>query len=66
VVSRTVAVRSHSALTAAVMGASTRPSGDAWRWDRRDDTVDISPLCASTVALWVTAGAPKKKPVFAY
>lgn len=66
VVEHTVAIRSHSALTQAAMGASTRPAGDAWRWDRRDETVDISPLCAATVALWVTAGVSKKKPVFAY
>jgi hypothetical protein len=41
-----------SELDAAVNGAITRPLGDAWAWSRKTSSVDISPLVASTVALW--------------
>jgi hypothetical protein len=40
-------------LTAAVNGARTRRSGDAWALDRRSSPVDISPLVAATLARWV-------------
>jgi hypothetical protein len=39
-------------LTVAVGGAKTRPIGDAWGWGRRLSTIDISPLCAATLARW--------------
>lgn len=39
-------------LTAAVNGARTRPSGDAWTLDRRSSQVDIAPLVAVTLARW--------------
>jgi hypothetical protein len=39
-------------LTAAVNGARTRRSGDAWTLDRRSSPVDISPLVAVTLARW--------------
>lgn len=39
-------------LTAAVDGAQRRALGDAWAWDRRADSVDITPLVASTLAHW--------------
>jgi hypothetical protein len=39
-------------LTAAVNGARTRRSGDAWTLDRRSSPVDISPLVAATLARW--------------
>lgn len=39
-------------LTAAVNGARTRPSGDAWALHRRSSLVDISPLCAVVFARW--------------
>lgn len=51
VVDRTVQVRRHRDLDAAVAGAGRRMQGDAWTWARRG-TVDISPLEAATVALW--------------
>lgn len=41
-----------SELLSAVKGATKRPLGDAWAWDRRDAAVDISPLVAATLALW--------------
>lgn len=37
-------------LDAAVRGATRRPYGDAWAWNRRTSSVDISPLVAVTLA----------------
>lgn len=39
-------------LTSAVRGAIKRPLGDADAWSRRRSNIDISPLVASTLALW--------------
>ena len=39
-------------LDAAVAGATRRPLGDAWAWNRRTSSVDISPLVAVTLARW--------------
>ena len=39
-------------MNSAVAGAITRPLGDAWAWSRKSSSVDISPLVATTVALW--------------
>lgn len=39
-------------MTTAIVGAKTRPLGDAWGWGRRVSTVDISPLVAVTLARW--------------
>ena len=39
-------------LDAAVEGAAKRLMGDAWLWDRKNATVDISPLVGCTLALW--------------
>lgn len=39
-------------LNAAVDAAITRPLGDAWAWDRRKPTEDITPLVAATLAFW--------------
>jgi hypothetical protein len=41
-----------SSLESAVRGALKRPLGDSWAWSRRSSAVDISPLVASTLALW--------------
>ena len=38
-------------LTLAAEGATTRPLGDAWAWDRRNPTVDVTSLDAVTLAL---------------
>lgn len=38
------------ALNEAVAQATSRPSGDAWAWARKDTTADICPLVAVTVA----------------
>jgi hypothetical protein len=39
-------------LTFAVEGAQRITRGGTWLWDRVASTADISPLCASTAALW--------------
>lgn len=48
--------RDQPILNAAVAGAGRRQVGDAWKWSRRDSSVDISPLVAATVArfLWMS------------
>ncbi|WP_455360012.1 terminase [Streptomyces sp. SYSU K21746] len=39
-------------LATALAGADKRPLGDAWAWARRGVSVDISPVVASTLAVW--------------
>jgi hypothetical protein len=39
-------------LNFAVNGTIKRPSGDAFVWDRRKSSIDISPLTAVTLAAW--------------
>lgn len=39
-------------LDVAASNAATKPSGDAWFWDRKKSSVDIAPLVAATGALW--------------
>jgi len=39
-------------LDVAVMAGQKKASGDAWRWARQSTDVDISPLCAVSVAAW--------------
>jgi hypothetical protein len=47
-------------LMAALRGAARRPLGDAWAWSRKTSAVDISPLVASTLALWkASEGTPE-------
>jgi hypothetical protein len=52
-----VKVRKHPDLDAAVVGASMKPTGDTWRWARRDLAVDVSPLVAVTLAWWAAQQA---------
>lgn len=42
--------------------ARKRPIGDAWGWNRRTATSDITPLVAATLALWGTQSATVKRP----
>jgi phage terminase large subunit-like protein len=49
---RTVRHLNQPELNAALKGATTRMSGDALLWDRKNTTVDITPLVAVTLALW--------------
>jgi hypothetical protein len=51
----------HPSLSAALAGASKRPLGDAWAWDRRGVSVDISPLVAVTLARWAYATRPREE-----
>lgn len=39
-------------LTFAVDGAEKRKAGDAWVWDRRSSSTDITPLVSVTLAAW--------------
>lgn len=39
-------------MAVALAGAQRRPLGDAWGWSRKDSSVDIAPLVASTLACW--------------
>jgi hypothetical protein len=48
-----IRVRRCKALDVAVAGAARVFVGDAWKWVRKNSTVDISPLVAATVGLWV-------------
>lgn len=45
--------RGEPELVAAVAGAKRREVGDGHKWSRKDSSVDISPLVAATVALWL-------------
>ncbi|MUN41642.1 Hint domain-containing protein [Actinomadura litoris] len=56
-----VRIRPHPALTAAVAGATKRYIGDAWVWDRRDTSVDPSPVIALTVGRWVFLTRPPEE-----
>lgn len=51
----------HPALTSGLAGASKRPLGDAWAWDRRGTSVDISPLVAVTLARWAYTTRPREQ-----
>jgi hypothetical protein len=62
VVSGGVRHRDEAPLNAAVAGAVRRTSGDSWRWNRKDSSSDISPLCAATVAFH-QAGVVKAAPI---
>lgn len=50
--------RGEDEFKAAVAGARRRQVGDGHKWSRKDSTVDITPLVAATVALWVAGEAP--------
>ena len=51
VVSGRLRHRDQASLNAAVAGAVRRSAGDAWRWNRKNSSCDISPLVAVTLAL---------------
>jgi hypothetical protein len=36
--------------------------GDAWVWSRRYSAVDVSPLIASTLALWLAGALAEAEP----
>jgi hypothetical protein len=39
-------------MASAIKGAAQRPLGEAWAWSRKNSSVDITPLVASTLAHW--------------
>jgi hypothetical protein len=49
---RTIVHQGDVRLGRAVAGAKQRPIGQAWGWDRRGTSDDISPLVAASFALW--------------
>jgi hypothetical protein len=48
----TLHVHPSEVLNLAVQGARKRQRGDAFTWSRRSPTVDLSPLVASSLAVW--------------
>lgn len=63
VADRAVMFRRHPSMDAAVAGAAKRASGDAWTWSRKSATLDICPLVAGTIAVWL-ASTPPPEPRF--
>ncbi len=57
VTDKTFRHRGEPEFVAAVAGAKRRAVGDGHKWSRKDSSVDISPLVAATVALWVARSA---------
>jgi len=54
--------RGETDMDAAVAGARPRAVGDAWKWSRKDSTVDISGLVAATNAYWAVSSRPAGEP----
>ena len=46
--------------TAAILGLKARKNGDGFSWSRSDSSVDITPLVAATVGLWVVASTEEQ------
>ena len=42
--------------------AGKRPLGDAWAWNRKSATSDITPVVAETLALWGAQTSDVKRP----
>ena len=51
--------RGESEFAAAVLGVRARKVGDGFAFSRSDSSVDISPVVASAIALWMVSQAPK-------
>jgi hypothetical protein len=66
VADRRVQVRPSPQLTTAVEGARRQSVGDAWRWARKDLTVDVCPLVAVTVAFDAARATPNDVPFVVY
>lgn len=65
----TLVHRDQAPLTTAVSGAERRDLSDLWAWDKRNASVDISPLVAVTLAAWghnKVVLKPKVKPMMAW
>lgn len=53
-------------LDEAIKGADSRDLGDAWAWQRRTSTVDITPVVVITLALWGAQTHRAGKPMVAF
>ena len=53
VMNHTIQVRTDPILDRAAAGARKRESGDVWYWARKDNTVDVTPIIAASIARWV-------------
>jgi hypothetical protein len=62
VLNHTIQIRTDKALDRAAAGARRRESGDVWYWARRDNTVDVSPLVAASIARWVAVSTETPTP----
>lgn len=49
-------------LNAALGAARKRPLGDAWAWNRKNQSADITALVACTLALWGSQSSGVKRP----
>lgn len=61
VAARTIRHSSQQLLSIAVRDAKLRQAGDSKVWDHRHSSTDISPLRATTIALYALANPPEKK-----
>lgn len=61
-----IAVRTSADLDVAVAGAQRKVTGDTWQWARRTSTVDLSPLVAATLAVWMASQPDAAALTFAY
>lgn len=50
-------------VNSALSAARKRPLGDAWAWNRKNSTSDITPLVAVTLALWGAQASKVRKSV---
>lgn len=53
----------HPAMAQALAGASKRPLGDAWAFDKRKASADITPLVAAALARWGVTRTGDSAPV---
>lgn len=58
-----IAVRPNERLTSALSAAGKHPVGDAWRWGRRVQAGDVTPLVAITLAFWAAKQPRDEEPV---
>lgn len=52
----------HLAMAQAIAGATKRPLGDAWAFDKRKASADITPLVAAALARWAVARTREASP----
>jgi hypothetical protein len=62
VISQTVRHTDQPQMNVALSVARKRAVGDAWAWNRKSATSDITPLVAGTLALWGAQSTSVKRP----